>query len=122
MSNLWQAVVSWAVSSRGSARLFGRWIERPIEQKHVHSRLAEDMDRAIVGMLANERGNLFDGKTAGLRAPRGLELRVGNADVRVETAARGRDGVGGDGRVGGEAVRRAVSRDGGQDEIGRAHV
>src|ERR1019366_92339 len=118
MSNLWPAVVSWAVSSRGIARLFGRLIERPIEQKHVHPRLAEDMEIAIVGMLGDERGNFFEREAAGFRNARGLELCVGHTDVRVEAAAGGRDGVGGDGRVGGEAVGRAVSSDGGLNAVG----
>ena len=94
-------------------------VQSKIEWKHVHSRFAQQAEAGAVSVLADEFAHLVLAQAAGFGDARGLEFGVARADVGVEAAAGGGHGVGGDGRVGGESVLRAVVGDVLRDGVGK---
>jgi hypothetical protein len=93
-------------------------VEGAIQQEHVDGGLAEDDEVAGVRGGGDEGGDLVEGEVARFGDAGGLEAGVGGADVRIESAGGGGDGVGGDGGVRGEVVGGAVGGDGGGDGVG----
>ena len=75
-------------------------IEGAVEEEDVDARLAEDVEVSVVSAGCNECGDGSGGEVADAGNAGGLELGVGETDVRVESAGGGRDGVSGDGGVG----------------------
>ena len=61
-----------------------RPVERHVELEDVDPRLAEEAERAIVGVLVDERVHLGDRHPAHPRHPAGLDAGVRDRDVRVE--------------------------------------
>jgi hypothetical protein len=93
-------------------------IKGEIELEHVDRGLPEDTPVPTMAGLRNERLDLVEGEAPGMGDAGGLKLRVGQADVRIKTAARGGDRVGRHGGIGGEAVGGAIGGHGGFDTVG----
>ena len=86
-------------------------VERQIQLEHVDARLAEHAERAAFGVLADERRDLGRGQAARSSDARDLILGRGDADVRIEAAARRGDEIDGHRRrLPGSAARSAATR------------
>ena len=55
--------------------------------ENVHTRIAENAEIASIGVLLNQFANLLLGQSASFGDARSLQLRVVQADVRIEAAA-----------------------------------
>ena len=100
-------------------------VEREVQGHHVHARLAKNTEVATAGVLFHEFANAIFGNPARPGHTRDLQLRVGHADVRVETTAGSGHGVGGHRRVGRQIVVGTVGGDvlcDVGDEIGRSRT
>src|SRR5262245_41762555 len=64
-------------------------VQRQIEVQNIHSRFAEQADRAALGVPDNDRANLINGLAPSFRHALDLVLRRGRTDVRIQPAARG---------------------------------
>jgi len=89
---------------RESSLYGGALIEGAIEQEHVDARLAEDVEIPALGVGGDGGEDYPERQTARFGHTGGLQPRVRRADVRIESAARGRDGIGRHGCIGREAV------------------
>lgn len=69
-------------------------IEREIEQQHVHARLAEDAEEPAFDALFDERTDPCCIEAARSRYARHLQQRIRGRNVRIETGAGGRHGIG----------------------------
>ena len=64
-------------------------VEREVQLEHVHARLAEEAERAAVGVLVDELEHLvLASRPRASRDPGRLDARVLGRDVRVEPGAR----------------------------------
>ena len=57
------------------------------------TRFAEQAEEAPVGVVVDERLDLFERQVPHGRDATGLDARVGDGDVRIDARAGGRDGV-----------------------------
>ena len=76
-----------------SVTLRGLGVEREVELEDVHARLAEETERAVVGVIVDEVEHVLERKATGLGDSRSLQPGVLGRDVGVETRAGRRDGV-----------------------------
>ena len=75
----------------GSVGILG--VEVEVRGDDLHRRLAKAADGTAAGVRANDRTKLRNGHAPGFGHTWYLQLRVHRADVGVESAAAGRDGV-----------------------------
>ena len=68
-------------------------VEVAVECHDVHCWLAKEAEGTAAGVGAQERTKLSNGHATGFRHTWYLQVRVRRADVGVESAAAGRDGV-----------------------------
>src|SRR5579884_3169980 len=73
-----------------------RLVEGKVQLEHVHTRLAEEPERAPVGVLVDQPLNVGKRQMADGRDTACLQLSVGGRDVGIDTGAGGRYGVDGD--------------------------
>src|SRR5262245_45094687 len=98
-------------SAPGERRAGWRWrssIECLVEGGGVHAGLAEEAERAAVGVLVDQRLHAREGEVADRGDAARLDLRVGLGDVRVDARAGRLDRVGRDLRRGQARVVRTV--------------
>src|SRR6185436_2843228 len=83
-------------------------VEREVELEHVHPGLAEETERAAVGVRVDEREDVVQGKPASARDAWRLQAGVRDGDLRIESRARGCHGIDRDMLAGAEIVLAAV--------------
>ena len=70
-----------AIARRSSRLLGGQSVERQIELEHVHPRLAQEAQPAVLGVGGDQLAHLRLGQVAGGSDAGDLELGCGRADV-----------------------------------------
>src|SRR5688572_4498503 len=69
-------------------------VECEVEPQDVDARLADETAEAALGFALSQRADTLLSQTARLGDTGGLEQGIGRADMRVEAASRGGDGIG----------------------------
>src|SRR6516225_12492481 len=77
------------------SQLFCTGIEREVEVQNIHPWLAQKTEIATVRILPDQFAHFVDVQSAGPCHTRNLQFGILHADVRIETAARRRNSVGG---------------------------
>ena len=84
-------------------------VERQVELEHVHARLAEHAERAVVCVLLDQLAHALERQPAHLGDPARLDLGVVLRDVRVHAGGRGLHRVGRHVALGEARVVRALA-------------
>ena len=91
-------VLPWScpdvLAGRRRLRCPERLVEREVQLEHVDARPAEKAERRRLGVRLNQFAHALDRHTSGRRDARGLQLRRGRRNMRIQPGAARRDHFG----------------------------